>query len=248
MPDHATLTRHSTFDLIEAFTQPGCAMCTLLLHLADRTVQLILYERSDDAPTHAALRARRGLCGIHAQQMTRYLGNAQTNALFWKSAVDEVVKSMGRLTGSNHARRDLVTRLRGGGKRRGTALAEQIAPSAPCLVCASLATAEQHYIEDMATRLDDERLCSAYQRSRDGLCLPHFLKVLCACDDPAILRTLIGKQQCVWTQLNDDLAEFLAKAGFGFDFREREHEADSWLRAALLMPGAEGLFGVDKRD
>ena len=50
------------FDLLDAFSQPGCAVCGLLAAQADRLVQSVLYERWQDQPTHDAIRARRGSC------------------------------------------------------------------------------------------------------------------------------------------------------------------------------------------
>src|SRR5574341_1908981 len=245
-----TLTPHSYFDLVETLPQPGCAICNLLLQLADRQLQSLLYDGATDIGIHQAIRARRGLCSAHAEQIIHYLGNAQTVAIFYHAAVDEAVKLLDRLPadspatpGKMTARSRLATLL-GGGGHPGTDVSDRLAPDAPCLVCHALDSAESLYAEVMATQLNDPRLCEAYQQSQ-GLCLPHLQRVLRLAADPAIVATLIATQRRLWAQLRDDLAEFIAKADYRFTYDDKGQEGDSWLRAVRQMHGPDRLFGPD---
>lgn len=240
------LTPQSYFDLVETFPQRGCAICNLLLPYADRLVQHMLYDQAVDDQTHQALRARRGLCSVHSQQITQYLGNAQTVVIFFRSAVDEVVRLLDELPGDIPPARSGLAGLIGGSSR-GAALAERLAPHAPCLICQSLAEAETRYIKVMGDFLDDDRLRTAYEKS-EGLCLPHFQQVLAASDDPGAIRTLIATQKRVWTQLREDLNTFIAKASeTNFVYQDKGTEGDSWYRATKQMPGEDRLFGLDPR-
>jgi hypothetical protein len=244
---HPTLTPHSYFDLVEMLPQPGCAICNLLLPLAERQLQSLLYDGATDPGIHQAIRARRGLCSTHAEQVTHYLGNAQTITIFYHAAVDEVVRLLGEMPDEVPpvtARRRIATLL--GGNHPGVGLAGSLAPAAPCLVCHALDSAESLYAEVMATQLDDPRLSEAYQQSQ-GLCLPHLQRVLSLAADPAIIAALIATQRRLWAQLRDDLAAFIAKADYRFTYDDKGQEGDSWLRAVRQMHGPDRLFGPDPR-
>jgi hypothetical protein len=243
---HAQLTPSSYFDLVETFPLPGCAICNLLVQLADRSLRNLLYERVIDEPTHQAIRARRGLCAAHSQQMTGYLGNSATFAIYYRSAVDEVVHILENMPEEPGPAQVGLSRLLAH-KPLGAALADRIAPRAPCLVCKALDEAECRYIEVMANYLDDERLLDTYTQSQ-GLCLPHFEKSLRACTDPAAIRILLTTQRRIWTQLRDDLEVFIAKVDHRYGWADFGQESDSWVRATQQMPGEARLFGVDPRS
>lgn len=243
---HDHLTPPSYFDLVETFPLPGCAMCNLLIALADRTLQNLLYERVIDDLTHRMLRARRGLCATHSQQITGYLGNSATFAIYYRSAVDEVVRVLNEMPEEPGAVQAGLSRLIGR-KGLGAALADRLAPDDPCLVCKVLDDAECRYIEVMANYLDDARLHDAYTQSQ-GLCLPHFEKSLRATTDPAGIGVLLTTQRRIWTQLRDDLEVFIAKVDHRYGWADFGQESDSWVRATQQMPGAAGLFGVDPRS
>lgn len=243
----SALTPQSTFDLIETFPQPGCAICSLLLRHADRTLRGILYDRSVDGPTHDALRARRGLCSTHSLQITQYRGNAGTLAILFRSAVDEAVRVLGEMPEDPSSGRAPFASLIGA-RRIGAALAARLAPRRRCIVCEVTHEAEQRYLEVLASSLiSDPRLLEAYQKSQ-GLCLPHVRMALAACDDPAVLRELIATQKRIWTQLRDDLDQFIVKADAHYGYADKGREGDAWLRAMKQLPGEDTLFGVDPRE
>lgn len=233
------------FDLVESFAEPGCAMCTLLLGQADRLLQSILYERWRDQPTHDAIRARHGLCSTHAHQLTQYRGNVQTVAIFYRSAVDEVVGILEAM------QRDLrvapAGRRQRGGRADGAALAERLNPRGPCIVCAALDETERELVETMVRYFDDDRLHATYEQS-DGLCLPHLQAVLAVCADPAALREMIAIQKRAWAELRDDVAAFIAKTAQRDGDVLDPREASGPGRAVRHMPGEHALFGVDPRS
>lgn len=234
------------FDLLEAFPQPGCVVCGLLAAIGDRLVQSVLYERWSDQPTHDAIRARRGLCATHSHQLTQYRGNAQTVAIFFRSAVDEAVRALQSVPveAPPPERAGLAGLLRRAGQ--GLAGAVRLAPEAPCLVCAEIGAAEDRYIETLARGLAEGRLAEAYRRS-DGLCLPHTRMVLAAARDGGVREAVIDVQRRVWTELHDDLSEFIGKTG-NHDYGSiTRRVSGSWQRAARLMPGLPALFGTDRR-
>jgi len=78
--DEAVLmvTPVSYFDLIDIFSQPGCAICNLLRRNVDRSLEALLYEYVGDPDSHQTFRQRRGLCkstagSFSVTQATRWL-------------------------------------------------------------------------------------------------------------------------------------------------------------------------------
>ncbi len=231
------------FDLLEAFPQPGCVVCGLLVPIGDRLVQSVLYERWSDQPTHDAIRARRGLCATHSHQLTQYRGNAQTVAIFFRSAVDAAVRALESTpVAAPPERAGLATLLRRAGRSLSGAV--RLAPEAPCLVCAEIGAAEGRYVETLARDLGEGRLAEAYRRS-DGLCLPHTRMVLAAARDAGVREVVIDVQRRVWSELHDDLSTFIKKTGSHDYASITRRVSGSWQRAARLMPGLPALFGTD---
>ncbi|HOA24315.1 MAG TPA: DUF6062 family protein [Aggregatilineales bacterium] len=233
------------FDLVEALAGPGCPMCAILLQQADKLLQSILYERWKDQPTHDAIRARQGLCSGHAYQLTQYRGNVQTVAIFYRSAVDEVVRILDEMERSVPI--GTGRRRRREARSEGAVLAARLAPRGPCIVCAALDETESRLVETMVEYFDDARLRESYEAS-DGLCLPHMQAVLAACDDRTMLRDLVAIQKRIWAQLRADVEAFIAKTREHSGDAIEPREASSPSRAIRLMPGEHDLFGVDPRS
>jgi hypothetical protein len=236
-----SLTPQSAFDLIETFPQPGCAICNLLLQVTERILRNILLERLMDDRTHADLRARRGLCSTHSFQITQARGNAATLAMLYRTAADEVAHLLDALP-------DELPRGRKSGLfgSHETSLGDSLAPQKPCIACALIEDREQEYIDVMVTQLNEPALCAAYERSQ-GLCLPHLTAVIDACHDPVIYKLLLRVQRRLWTELRDDLDQFLHKMSYRFDYADKGHESNSWMRAMKQLSGDDRLFGVDPR-
>jgi len=234
----------SYYDLLEAFANPGCAVCNLLLRNADRFLDGFLYERALDPGAHRAFRARRGLCNEHGWQATRYMGSSLSLATLYSTALDEVLKILEEAPleeaprlGPLHLRND---------RSQSSSLADRLEPVGGCLVCELLAGAEQRYLHTLGHHIADARLREAYQNS-DGLCLPHFRQVLRQAPRPSDRELLIAIQKGIWKRLKADLEEFILKN----DYRRRGErmgpEGDSWRRVAFRMAGERGVFGPDPR-
>ena len=63
------------YDLIEAFSQSGCAVCRLVKRDVQRNLNAILYEFVTDGEIYNRFRASRGLCAEHGQMLMGF-GNA----------------------------------------------------------------------------------------------------------------------------------------------------------------------------
>jgi hypothetical protein len=221
------------------FPKPGCAMCNLLVQLTDKTLQKMVYEWSNDDSTHQALRNRRGLCSMHSHLLVHHLGKALPITLLYRTAVDELVYLLQQMGEGAPSSRGRLGGLFGGGET-GATLAARLAPTARCLVCETVDEVEVYYVDVLANRLTDARLNAAYLQS-EGLCFPHFLKVLTACSDAQIIQGLIAVQKKVWDQVFDELDAYIEQTNGA-------SSSDSWRRAAQQIPGDYRLFGVDQRS
>jgi hypothetical protein len=237
------LTPLAYFDLIEMFTEPGCAVCNLLHRDVDRLLDSLLYERVNDPDSHRAFRASRGLCNQHGWQLARYRGGSLGVAILYQATLDEVLKIIEQ-NPAQVAMQSAVPRfLSANAEAAGSLLADRLEPTEPCMACALLADSESDYVQVFSQYVADSRLQDGY-RASDGLCLPHFRQALRKIRRADHLQQLTAMQTTIWTSLKAELGEFIDK-----NDHRRAHEAmggerDSWQRAIGRMSGEEGMFGI----
>lgn len=235
------------FDLIETFSQPGCAVCSLLLRNVDRSLDALLYEYVNDPDTHRAFRTRRGLCNEHSWQLARHTGNALGIAILYEAAVDEVLKTIDRVPLGVDPQSGLGRLLGSAGKPNASLLADRLEPAGMCRICELLADSEKQYLHILSDYLGDERMLEAF-RSSDGLCLPHFRQLLRRIRHPADLQHLLSIQTAIWSRLREELAEYRDKSDYRRIREGMGAEGSSWLRAIGRLAGEKGVFGVDPRS
>lgn len=221
----------SYFNLIEAFGEPGCAACRLLLQDDAKYIDTMLYEYVNKHVTNDAFREGRGLCNRHAWMMLNHGGNALGVAILYDATLDEVLKIIDDTPVGGF-------RLRGG-----ASLADRLEPTRNCLICQRVAESEKNYLRTLMDNLDDERMQDAYVQS-DGLCLPHFRTALRQSNNAKRQLLLITTQRDIWRRLKAQVMEFMRKHNEHVDEAIEEGEHDSWLRALARMAGEEGAFGT----
>ena len=213
------------YDLLEAFAQPGCAVCRLLEKDVDRFLDNLLYEYPTDPTTQNNFRASRGLCHEHSWQLTRY-NSALAVAVLYNAALDEVLDISGKTAPDK-------------GKRgKPSALADALEPTKPCPACVVRSDSEKRYLKVIGEYIAEERLREAFRKS-DGLCLPHFRESL-RVSTPDCARTLTEIQRDIWTALKREVEEFLHKMDAHYH-QEIGKEATSWLRTLARLAGEKHL-------
>lgn len=214
------------FDLLEAFPQPGCAVCRLLQRDVERFLDSLLYEFPTDPITQNNFRASRGLCHEHTWQLTRY-NNVLSVAILYDAVLDEVMQ-----IGAQAPERPTgLARLRGAL----SALADALAPQLPCPACVVRGDAEKRYLQIMGEYVSEERFGEAFHQS-DGLCLPHFRGALRMARDTEAGRMLASAQSASWSKLKDELELFLHRMDANYHERMGA-EATSWLRTLARIAG-----------
>lgn len=225
------------FDLLDRLDRPGCPVCGLMQRDEARTIESVLYEYIGDEGVHAAFRRGRGLCNAHSWRLAHQHGYSLGVSQLFESALDEVL---------NVLEHEPATIERSGlpgwlGGKREAALADQLEPEGPCLVCASLCEAESRYTKIFATYWHEDAVRTAYSRS-DGLCLPHLRDVLRQLPRANCRRQLAAIHRAKWAALKRELDQFQVKSAFNYVGEPMGPEADSWRRAVASLAGGEGVL------
>src|SRR5574341_1314684 len=194
------LTPMNYFDLIEAFPQPGCAVCRLLRRDTERYLDHLFYEYTLDRDTQRDFRARRGLCNEHGWQAVQQAGRAVSVAILYAATLDEMLMLIEEFSPPSPARF-------GWGRRRAShGLADQLDPTARCAACDILDLTERRIIQVLGEHVIEPRFQAAFEAS-NGLCLPHFQQALRATHLPHHQQRLVAMQTAIWRRLKAELEE-----------------------------------------
>lgn len=240
----------SYFDLLDAFKGHGCPACRLLQRDAARFLDALMYEFTADNATIETIRASRGLCNLHAWQMRESKGNSGGIAMLHRSALRELVNILKDTSGKGGAAAASapLLRLLGLGQAGDGALtAERLAPNERCLCCAALETSEEGYLLALAGGVAEADFQAVY-RASDGLCLPHFRRLLTRIPQPAVVQTLVEMQAAIWQTLANDMQSFIDKVAASQNAEDfTPAESSSWGRMVESLAGGKGAFGFDQR-
>jgi hypothetical protein len=223
------------FDLIDAFAEPGCAVCRMALADVHRFLDALLYEYVVDYDIYDAFRKSRGLCNFHTGQLAHFTGNAPGITVLYHGAIEEILK----LLDKTPAKSPVSLRRMLGRDSGENVQADRLEPEGECPACAKLHDAEGRYLTILHDHPADEKILTAY-RASDGLCLPHFRGLLRLAPVPEHLALLIEHQKQIWSRLKEELAAFIAKDGT--QSAEAGAEGDSRFRAMLALTGERGIL------
>lgn len=228
------------YDLLEAFAQPGCALCSRLTLESGRYLTSLLYEYSVDYDTHQLFRAARGLCNRHGWQLLSLREGLINVAVLYEAAVDEVLHVLANADSLSGRAGGLIGRVTGNG---GSGLADRLNADRDCLCCSHLDRVATQLAESVVEGLAETRFVQAYQAS-EGFCLPHLVAVLRQTRDPAHRDLLVRQQQALWSRLKADISTYIMRYGQSGDNAGMDNaEALSWLRAIANLAGVDGVTG-----
>ncbi len=228
-------------DLLEAFAEPGCALCRLLAVSADKLVDSILYEGVNDVPTREQLNAARGYCQSHAQMLIRAGG-----ALGVTIMMDGVLKVLMRTLAANPVEQAGASTVRGLLRRANVnvshtavqKLVADLSPQAECPVCVNEAEMLAHYGRTLHQHLAPGNELFVTYAASDGLCLNHFRQVLADGLPGPALAALVAAQQTIWQRLHEQSEEFIRKNDHRFRGEPFGVEEDVWRRSLTAVSGA----------
>jgi hypothetical protein len=223
-------TRHH--DLLKAFSQDSCPVCSLVIRDNKRDMDTLMVERINAVDTHLAFRAARGLCNAHAWNITKARGGALSIAVMYESTMVELLKDAATIKPSAS-----FGRFSG---KTGVESANKLEPKGSCLLCESMTKGEVAYINIVAENMQDKQLQQAYADSLGGLCLPHGRMLLRQLNQSAV-EVFMRLQLPKWEALQADLQLFMDKNEV--NDTNMGQEGDSWQRAIRYLSGEEDVFG-----
>jgi hypothetical protein len=234
------------YDLRQALTEPGCALCRLLAKVADNYIDGVLWELVNDGEIRRELNQARGYCRDHAWLLVRY-GASLGAAILMQDVIETLLKvidlgSFEPQPATFSLRQMLRSNANSAEPSASTAnLVAGLSPQVPCPVCAMVQKSENYYLDALVKHFavpDD--LASVYCASA-GFCLPHFRLALSRVSDEETFTALVEAQKAVWQRLNVELKEFIRKNNYLFMKEGFGPEGDSWLRAIETVSGAAPL-------
>ena len=236
------------FELIETFPKAGCAICNLLLRDTDKAIDGLVYGFMDTDEMRTAFSAGRGLCSDHGWLLKQNkFGNVLGVAKLYAATLDAVLHELER-TALADAPQSTLSRLFNNGERRvdSTPLADQLEPTADCMICARVNEREADYIGIFSQYALDSRFQAAFTQS-DGLCLPHVRYLLRETQDAAAVEYIIESHRIIWMQLKAEVERFALKQNYERLDELTEGEGSSWARAIARMGGEKGVFGMRRK-
>ncbi|MEL7436197.1 MAG: DUF6062 family protein [Chloroflexota bacterium] len=227
-------TRH--YDLLQAFAEPRCPICAMVLRDLQKDMDTLLLERINNVPTHLAFRAGRGLCNGHAHRLIQAKGGALGIAVMYESTMVELMKDVSKAANSSGG-----GFLRGGSA--GTKAADTLEPTGACLMCDAMTKNENFYVNIISENVRDSELQPAFADSTGGVCLPHGRLVLRQLSSKDDVNAFMALQQPKWAELQTHLQKYIEQNDNNVPQHKMGVERDSWSRAIRYLSGDEGVFG-----
>ena len=233
------MSRHTLYhNLHEAFSGRGCPVCRLSSATVDRYLQSLLYQSVNDLDVRRYIRRSQGFCSEHAWALLER-GDALGIAIIHQ----DVIVNIRRKLVAERPRyprgtarlwlRAAVPRMAVQAIRR---IARSIAPTETCQACAKRGAARDAYLETLLQHTRDPQMLSAW-RASDGLCWPHFRRLVELVRDEDSLEVAIEMELAHLGQLGSELREFISRHDYRIGSTGFGAESDSWRRAVAAVSG-----------
>jgi hypothetical protein len=237
------------FQLLDAFKQPGCPVCTRLEQGAIRSLDALMYEQVNDPFTRDRLVASHGFCNWHAWMLPSVANSASGVALIYRHLLQETLDRL--VVARQEARprrrwRRLWERLTGSGRESLPMLAWRQRKTR-CPLCGFARQAERDDLRTILEFIAEPEFGGAFARS-SGLCLPHLYAAMAVGRDHPSLSLLLAMQEARWKDLVWELEEFARKFDYRYADEAKGRETSSWHRALEVFTGRASLFGPERGD
>lgn len=233
------MSSFTSYELILACRQPGCAACRLEQRAVERYLSNQLYENVNSRDLRDRLRASRGFCREHAWlAVEKNLGDALGFAIIYHDVIGAVLKRLEAvLSPPKEGWASLQRRI----SETVTGIVQSVlhvfTPQKRCPVCQEREQITRMIITALVKELDDPRMQEALNTSQ-GLCLPHLRLALEAAQTPAGFEALLTVHRAKLESLHAELAELIRKNDHRFIAEGFGPEGDSWRRAIGLVAGS----------
>lgn len=238
------------FALLQACTEPGCPVCRLEQQAVEWYLSHLFYERINDDPVRAHLRASLGFCREHTQWvLDSGMGVALGMSIIYQDVLKTVLKRfsvektpLNKIPAISWWMQRMPAKL--------TTVLEKIQeaakPRETCPACLQRERAAQMALSTLANEISEVELQEAFRQS-DGLCLPHLRQICAQMRDGASLDILLQVEREKLEHLYAELATFIRKSDYHFLKDGFGAEGNAWRRAAILVAGGAGAERKKRR-
>lgn len=228
----------TSYELILACSQPGCAACRLEQRDLERYLSNQLYENVNSIPLRDRLRASRGYCREHAWlAVDKHLGDALGFAIIYHDVLGAVLRQLDAvLTAPTQGLAALQRRISEKVMGLVGSVTRVISPQKECPACRDRDYIRSLIITALVKELSDPKVVEALNTS-DGLCFMHLRLALEAVGDPAGFEKLLEIHRAKLESLRAELAELIRKNDHRYIEEGFGPEGDSWRRAIAMVAG-----------
>jgi len=216
------------FNLLDAFKESGCAICTLIKKSLHKSMDDFLYEQVNDLGVRKEIKESFGFCNRHAWQLQKF-GDGFGQAIVYSDLMNIVLKQLKEIDKAGSFK-ELLKRIN-----------PVAAAGGICIFCKQQKDTEERYISVFWESFDDPEFNSHYKNSF-GLCLPHLALALNKYRNKRLAKELIDIEIGKIFALIAELKEFMRKHDYRFSKEKFGKEGDSWIRTIEKFIGKEGLF------
>jgi hypothetical protein len=237
------------FQLLDAFKEPGCPVCTRLEQGALKALDGLMYEQVNDPFTRDRLVESHGFCNWHAWMLPSVHNSALGVALIYKHLLQETLEHLEAASREVQPRgrwQRVWERLTGSRKEPLPILAWR-SKKRPCYLCTFARRSEQDDLKTILEFIGEPEFTEAFDRSA-GLCLPHLYAAMAVGRDHPNLPMLLTMQEKRWQDLLWELEEFARKFDYRYADEAKGRESSSWHRALDAFVGRVAVFGPERGE
>jgi len=214
--------------LRDACAAPGCPVCRLSRERVGQYQVTILSEFATDPKARTELSNARGYCNAHAWRLLpKSMWLKLSIAIFQQDIVETVLNLLDTRSYTGNAR------------QRARRLRKRLRPTAECPACVDRRAVDDILLCTLLECMVDPDLAPALTRS-SGLCLPHFLRALELVQDTDALKALVTFERQKFTELRDELSEYICKNDDLSRDEQSGDEGDVLRRAIGMVSGEPG--------
>ncbi|MCS7060112.1 MAG: DUF6062 family protein [Anaerolineae bacterium] len=227
-------------DLLQALTQPDCAVCRLVNQAVRQHVDVFLYEQLLVLERRAEIRAARGFCSIHSAMLIAGHGRMLGAATLYQDVLNDVMRQLEgavRTVSPGAAPSRLQRMFSIGWRGILRKVARIVRPQRACPLCEYERRQETVVLRALLNDIYDPILGAAFERSA-GLCLPHFQMALLLPDVATDHQLrLVELERGILSTLKAELEAYIAKRNAGREAEPMGAEATAPARAGRLLAG-----------
>ena len=235
------------FQLLDAFKDPGCPVCTRLEQGALKALDGLMYEQVNDPFTRDRLVESHGFCNWHAWMLPGIGNSALGVALIYRHLLQETLERVQAASQAVRPRgrwQHLWERVTGSREEPLPILAWR-SKKPRCYLCTFARRSEHDDLKTILDFLGEAEFAEAFARSA-GLCLPHVYQAVAIGRDHPNLRALLAMHEKRWQDLLWELKEFSRKFDYRYADEARGRESSSWHRVLDVFVGRAAVFGPER--